>query len=99
MENRITDWVQQKTGQKIAFDSTEACKLLTDFGLLSEDLNLNLYVLTLDGAMRNLPQTPQSVTARVEEYDIVEGYDRDITDENEQDYKDEEKKRKKYGWF
>ncbi len=99
VEKRIEEWVQEKTGHKIEFESDEAVKLLTEFGLLSEDYNSDLHVLPLDAAMRNLPLAPRSIVSRVDEYDIVEGYDRDITEESEEEYKTEEKKRKKYGWF
>ncbi len=99
VEKRIEEWVREKTGHKIEFESDEAVKLLTEFGLLSEDYNADLHVLPLDAAMRNLPLAPRSIVSRVDEYDFVEGYDRDITEESEEDYKTEEKKRKKYGWF
>lgn len=92
------DFIRKKTGVKIEFDSSEAVKLLKGFGLLSEKGD-KLNVLSLEAAMRNLPQQPQSVIARREEADITEGYDRDEYLETEEEYKDEERKTKKYGWF
>ena len=99
LESKIEDWIFTKTGSKVEFDSDESVKILTDFGLLSQGEDDQLHVLPLEGAMRNLPQQPQSISARSDEYDIVEGYDKDITDESEADYKREAKKRKKFGWF
>ena len=98
LESTIEDWVHQKTGCRIEFDSEEPLKLLKDFGIASEsDEQFN--VLPLSSAMQMLPKRASSIADRVEEYDIVEGYDRDITDENENDYKEEEKKRRTFGWF
>ena len=99
LERRIEEWVKEKTGHKVEFESDEAAKLLREFGILSEDINGDLYVLPMDASLRNLPQAARSITDRIEEYDIVEGYDRDILDEQDEEYKSEEKKRKKYGWF
>ncbi len=99
LERRVEDWVRDKTGCVIEFDAGEALKFLREFGILSEDLNGDLFVLPMDSSLRNLPITARSITDRIEEYDIVEGYDRDITDEPEEEYKSEETKRKKYGWF
>lgn len=91
--------MQAKTKAEVHFDSTEAAHLLTELGLLSKDLEENYHVMALEAAIRNLPQTPQSITARADEYDIVEGYDKDPTDESESEYKEEEKKRRFFGWF
>lgn len=99
LERRIEEWVKEKTGCEVEFESDEALKLLKEFGILSEDLNGDLFVLPMDAALRNLPLGTRSITDRIEEYDIVEGYDRDILDEQEDEYKSEETKRKKYGWF
>ena len=99
LERRIEEWVKEKTGCKVEFESDEAVKLLREFGILSEDINGDFYVLPMDASLRNLPQTARSITDRIEEYDIVEGYDRDILDEQEEEYKSEDTKRKKYGWF
>jgi hypothetical protein len=55
LEKKIEEWVEKKTGGSIEFDSSEAIKLLKEFGILSiskEKLN----VLSLEAAMRNLPQ-------------------------------------------
>ena len=99
LEKRIEEYVHEKTGQRIKFDSSEAIRILKELGIMSEDYNSHLHVLSLDAAMRNLPLTAQSLVARFEEYDVVEGYDRSIYDEKESEYKEEEKKRRKYGWF
>ena len=99
LERRIEEWVKDKTRSQIEFESDEAVKLLREFGILSEDINGDLYVLPMDASLRNLPHTSRSITDRIEEYDIVEGYDRDILDEQEEEYKSEETKRRKYGWF
>ncbi len=99
LENEVKDWVLRKTGTNIHFQAAEAVKALKDFGLLSEDYEGNLHVLPLDAAVRLLPQQAQSLTSRINEYDIVEGYDRHIVEEREDEYKAEEKKRKKFGWF
>lgn len=96
LEIRIQDWVLQKTNCEVKFDTTEALALLKEMGLLSEDYEKNLHVLALEAAIRNLPLTPQSVIDRAQEFDQLEGYDRyDMDDE----HKEEEKKRKLYGWF
>ena len=50
-------------------------------------------------AIRNLPIHTQSLIARSHEHDLVEGYDRHVTHETEVEYKEEEHKRRKYGWF
>ncbi len=99
LERRIEDWVQQNTGYSVDFEADEAVKLLTEFGIVREDDDADLFVLPLPAALRNLPLASRSITDRIEEYDIVEGYDRDIMDEPEEEYKAEDKKRKKYGWF
>ena len=99
MERKVEDWVKQKTGKDVKFESTEAAQLLTELGLLSRDLEENLHVLPLDAAYRNLPQSVQSLVARGEDADIIEGYDRDAYDETDADYRKEEKKRRFFGWF
>lgn len=99
LERRIEEWVQVKTGvKKLEFDSSEALKLLKHFGIVSE-ANEKLHVLPLDAAMRNLPQEPRSLVARSEDGDTTEGYDRNEFLETEQQYKEEEKKAKRFGWF
>ena len=99
LEHKVEDWVRQRTGQDVRFDSTEASHLLTELGILSKDLEENLHVLPLDATIRNLPQTPQSLVARAEEADIIEGYDYDINVETDTEYKKEDKKRRFFGWF
>ena len=91
--------MKEKTKKKVSFDSGEPARILTDLGILSKDLNENYHVLSLDAALRNLPQSPQSITSRTDESDVVEGYDRDVTEETDDEYKREEKKRKYFGWF
>ena len=94
----IEDFLRKKSGVSIDMDSTEAVRVLQNFGLLSEK-NEKLFVLPLDASMRILPQQPQSVIARAQEADIAEGFDRDEYLETEDEYKVEEEKSKKYGWF
>lgn len=98
LEKKIEEWVMKKSGAGIEFDSTEAIKLLKDFGILSISQD-KLNVLPLDAAKRNLPQQPQSLVDRRMEEDLIEGYDRDYFLEKEDHYKEEEEKSKKYGWF
>jgi hypothetical protein len=98
LEKKIEEWVEKKTGGSIEFDSSEAIKLLKNFGILSiskEKLN----VLSLEAAMRNLPQQPQLMVDRRMEEDLTEGYDRDYFLETEDHYKEEDEKTKRYGWF
>ena len=99
LEKRVEEFVQEKTGQRVRFDSSEALRILKELGLATEDYDTNLHVLNIDAAMRNLPLTAQTLVSRMSEYDIVEGYDRNVLDETEEDYREEEKKRRKYGWF
>ena len=102
LEKKIEEWVMKKTSAPVEFESDEAVNLLKEFGILSEDYDQNMHVLPLDGAMRNLPLTPQTLAGpRIEEYDIVEGYEREVPQEfeSEEDYKKDAKKRKRFGWF
>jgi hypothetical protein len=99
LESRIQDWVYTKTKTQIHFNADQCIQVLTDFGILSEDYDRNLHVLPLDGAARNLPLTMQTMSMRKEEYDIVEGYDKDIMQETDEEYKHQENKRKLFGWF
>ncbi|XP_005095666.1 transmembrane protein 143 [Aplysia californica] len=99
IQDEVEDWIERKTGVQLSFDTGEAIRLLQDLGLLSEK-NGKYHVLMLDAARRILPQNPQSVIAgRVTEADITEGYDRDEYLETEEEYKAEEEKTRKYGWF
>ncbi|KAL5022889.1 hypothetical protein ScPMuIL_002044 [Solemya velum] len=98
LEKNIEEWILEKTNSSVDFDSSEAVKLLKNLGILSV-VNDKLHVLNLQAAIRNLPQQPQSLIARAEESDIYEGYDRDEFLETEEEYRDEEKKSKRYGWF
>ena len=100
MERKIEEWVLMKTGTRIEFESGEALQLLRDFGILSEDYETNLHVLGLDAAMRNLPRAPQTLVARGQESDMLEGYDREPEVEDEAQYKEDEKTYRKYfKWF
>ena len=100
LQRRVEEWVHSKTGSHIEFESSEAVSLFRDFGILSEDLERNLHVLPLEVALRNLPQTPQTLTSRIEESDILEGYDREPEEEKESEYKLYEKMYRKYfKWF
>lgn len=98
LERNIEAWIKRKVSVDVEFKSDEAIKLLQHFGILSKS-NDKLHVLSLEAAMRNLPQQPQSLVARTEDTDIAEGYDRDYFLETEDEYKDEEQRSKKYGWF
>lgn len=98
LEKNIEEWILEKTKSSVDFDSSEAVKILKNLGILSI-VNDKLHVLNLQAALRNLPQQPQSLIARSDESDIYEGYDRDEFQETEEEYKVEETKSKKYGWF
>lgn len=98
LEKHIEKWVEDKTKVSIDFDSSEAIKLLKGFGILSEHGD-KLHVLSMEAAMRHLPQQPQSLVARAMEADIAEGFDRDEYAETEEEYKEEEKKSRRFGWF
>lgn len=81
------------------FDSSESLQIFKTLGLVSEK-NEKLQVLSLDAACRILPRVPLSViTRRASEADITEGYDRDEYLETEAEYKAEDKKSRRYGWF
>ena len=97
LEKKVEEWIQKKTHATVEFDSTEAVKFLQEFGILTVS-NGKLNVMPLEKAMLNLPLTPQAKVDRMEE-DLIEGYDRDYFLETEEQYKEEEKKSKKYGWF
>ena len=98
LETRVEEWVKSKTGAKVEFDSSEGIHILKTFGLLSE-VDSKLNVLPLEAALRCLPITPQSIVARAAEADLHEGYDRDMYLETEHEYKEEEKRTSRYGWF
>ena len=50
--------------------------------------------------MSILPQAPASVIGRrAKEGDIAEGYDRDEYLETDEEYKAEDEKYRRYGWF
>ena len=71
--------------------------LLRGFGILSE-INGNLHALPLRSAMAHLPQQPLSIIDRVVEADLEEGYDREGSAETDEQYKEEDKKSKMFGW-
>ena len=95
----MEEWVKNKTGVTgLEFDSSEGIHILKSFGLLNES-NGKLHVLPLEAALRCLPITPQSLVARALEADLHEGYDRNMYLETEHEYKEEEKRTSRYGWF
>lgn len=98
LESKVEKWIKVKTGVDLKFDSSEAVKLLKSFGILSE-AQQKLNVLPLVSAARCLPITPQSLIARSTEADITEGYDRNEYLETEHDYKEEDRRSRRYGWF
>lgn len=99
LEKTIEDWVQTKTKTKVKFNADEAIRLLKELGICGVNYNSNLTVLALDSAMGHLPLTHQSLVDRFEEYDVIEGFDRHVSEETDDEYKAEDKTRKKYGWF
>lgn len=99
IETEVENWIEKKTGVRLNFDSEEAVMLLKNLGLLYEKDD-KFHVLVLDAANRILPQSPQSSIAKgATQTDILEGFDRDEYLETEDEYKEEESKRRKYGWF
>jgi hypothetical protein len=98
LEQRVEQWIAKKTGVRLEFESDEAVDLLKHFGVLSKTGDI-LHVLPLDSALRCLPITPQSLIARSAEADLKEGYDRDEYLETEHEYKEEEKRSRRFGWF
>ena len=98
LEKKIGQWIFDKTGVNLKFNSSEAVRLLKSLGTLKEE-NEKLYVLPLMSAIRCLPVTPQSLVARSAEADIAEGYDRDEYLETERMYKEEDERSRRYGWF
>ncbi|KAL3858773.1 hypothetical protein ACJMK2_009026 [Sinanodonta woodiana] len=98
LHKMIEEWIVKKTGTKIKVNSSEAVKLLQDFGILRKDEN-RYQVISVEAALRNLPPQPQSLIARATDADLAEGYDRDSFLETEEQYKKEDEKAKRYGWF
>ncbi|XP_059178073.1 transmembrane protein 143-like [Physella acuta] len=99
LEDLVSAWIKQKTGVDLHFDSSESLQIFKTLGLVSEK-NDKLQVLSLDAACRILPKVPLSViTRRAAEADITEGYDRDEYLETEAEYKAEDKKSRRNGWF
>lgn len=98
LERKVEQWVKIKTGVNLEFDCSESVTLLKSYGILSE-ANDKMNVLPLEAALNCLPITPQSLIARSAEADITEGYDRDEYLETEHEFKEEDKRSKKYGWF
>ena len=99
LERHVREWLEKKTGQRVVFDSAESVSLLTELGLLSEDFEKQLHVVPLEAALRNLPHPPPSLTPRTLESDLAEGYDRDISEESEEEYKLDWRKKLKIRWF
>ncbi|XP_074644094.1 transmembrane protein 143-like isoform X2 [Tubulanus polymorphus] len=98
LEYLVENWISEKAGVRIEFDSEEAVNVLKGFGLLSE-VDDKLFVLPLETASRHLPQQPESIILRDDEIDDIEGYDREKYRETETKLKDEEKKARRFGWF
>ncbi|KAK3778074.1 hypothetical protein RRG08_044690 [Elysia crispata] len=99
LNTQVEDWIQKRTGVQLEFDSSEALTVLGDLGLVSEK-NGKYQALMLEPAMSILPQSPTSVIGRrASEEDIAEGYDRDEYLETDEEYKAEEEKYRRYGWF
>lgn len=92
------DWVSKVTGVRVEFDSSEAVQLLRNLGILREHKD-KLSVLPLDAAIKNLPRQPFSVIVRANEVALNEGLDRDEFLESKKQYKQEDLRSKKYGWF
>lgn len=92
------DWVSKVTGVRVEFDSSEAVQLLRNLGILREHKD-KLSVLPLDAAIKNLPRQPFSVIVRANEVALNEGLDRDEFLESQKQYKQEDLRSKKYGWF
>jgi len=99
LEEKVADWVFRKTNSRIEFLSDEAIILLKEFGILSQDSQSILRVLPLDGAIKNLPITVQTLALQKSEYDFEEGYDKDIDQEIDAEYREEDTKRRSFGWF
>ncbi len=88
----------QKTGAVIEFDCSAAVKLLTSFGMLRVDDDDTLNVVNLDAAINALPLAPVSIAMKAEEEtELDDCYDQ-VFFETEDQYKKEEKKRRKTGW-
>lgn len=92
------DWVAKVTGVRVEFDSSEAVQLLRNLGILREHKD-KLSVLPLEAAIKNLPRQPFSVIVRANEIALNEGLDRDEFLESQKQYKQEDLRSKKYGWF
>nr|XP_002735106.1 PREDICTED: transmembrane protein 143-like [Saccoglossus kowalevskii] len=99
LEQKVEDWVYEKTNENVEFDSDEPVKLLESYGILTDSDSL-LTVHPLDAALRNLPTRPTSLVTNVEEFDLEleEGYEREYY-ERESVYKSSEKRWKMFGWF
>ncbi|XP_062566890.1 transmembrane protein 143-like [Saccostrea cucullata] len=92
------DWVARVTGVRVEFDCSEAVHLMKNLGILREHKN-KLSVLPLEAAIKNLPRQPFSVIVRANEVALNEGMDRDEFLESQKQYKQEDIRSKKYGWF
>ncbi|XP_070574302.1 transmembrane protein 143-like [Ptychodera flava] len=93
LEQKVSDWVYEKTGANLEFDSSESNQLLQSYGILTEDEDHLLSVHPMDAALRNLPSRPPSLVTKVEEFDLdlEEGFERHYFD-RENVYKEEEKR-------
>lgn len=99
LNKEVEEWIEKKTGVQLEFDSSEALTILGDLGLVSEK-NGKYHAVMLEPAMSILPRASTSVIGRrATEEDIAEGYDRDEYLETDEEYKAEEEKYRRYGWF
>lgn len=101
LQQKISDWIHFKTGTVVNFDPSEGIRLLSELGILTKDKDNNLFVLPLKPALNNLPHVHPTLSLRIEEYDLVEGFEveRSILEESETEYTLKEKLRKYFGWF
>ncbi|XP_041454446.1 transmembrane protein 143-like isoform X2 [Lytechinus variegatus] len=97
LDKTVEQWVQERTGATISFNSKTARSILEDFGILYADQDDDLAVLPLDAALLGLPRQPASMATRTEEVELEEGYDK-IFSEEEKTYKKEEKLQRRHGW-
>ncbi|XP_013388132.1 transmembrane protein 143-like [Lingula anatina] len=95
LEKKIEDWVQEKTGSKIEFESSVAINFLKSYGIVQETDD-KLFVIPLKTATKTLPYSSQHWMDEVEEE--IEGYDREGKPETDEQYKKEAKKEKLIGW-
>ncbi|XP_077982743.1 transmembrane protein 143-like isoform X2 [Glandiceps talaboti] len=93
LDQNVENWIYEKTGENIEFDSGEARQLLESFGVITESEDNLLSVHPLDAALRNLPSRPFSLVTKVDDFDIEleEGFEKEYYD-RESVYKEDEKR-------